>query len=264
MPIVAALYRYPVKGFTPEACDSLTILPEGRIAGDRVLGVRFADSRAADEAWTTKHEMLVLMNTPGLARLSVTFDSEQQRLRMSQEGAVILDAALDQAGRNLIAGVLEQYVKGLDVQPLRDHPERLPLRVVGDGRTSRYQDSEAGQISLHGRASVKSLGSALGEPDLSERRFRSNIAVEGMTAWEELEWLGRTVQIGDVGFTVVKEKVRCLATHANPSTGQRDQAVTTTLVESFGHERPMMGVSLEPTAGGGVIHIGDEVRLLDS
>jgi uncharacterized protein YcbX len=40
MPHVVALYRYPVKGFTPEACDNLTVLDEGRIAGDRVLGVR--------------------------------------------------------------------------------------------------------------------------------------------------------------------------------------------------------------------------------
>jgi uncharacterized protein YcbX len=37
-PRVAALYRYPVKGFTREACDALDILPGGRVAGDRVLG----------------------------------------------------------------------------------------------------------------------------------------------------------------------------------------------------------------------------------
>jgi uncharacterized protein YcbX len=54
MPRVAALYRYPVKGFTPEACDTLTVLDEGRIAGDRVLGIRFADTAAADEAWSKK------------------------------------------------------------------------------------------------------------------------------------------------------------------------------------------------------------------
>jgi hypothetical protein len=29
MPHVAALYRYPVKGFTPEECDTLTVLAEG-------------------------------------------------------------------------------------------------------------------------------------------------------------------------------------------------------------------------------------------
>ncbi|HEU4343675.1 MAG TPA: hypothetical protein VFU31_19160 [Candidatus Binatia bacterium] len=46
MPSVAAVYRYPVKGFTPEACERLTVLDEGRNAGDRVLGVRFADTQA--------------------------------------------------------------------------------------------------------------------------------------------------------------------------------------------------------------------------
>jgi uncharacterized protein YcbX len=43
MPQVVALYRYPVKGFTPEMCEVVDVLDEGRIAGDRVLGFRFAD-----------------------------------------------------------------------------------------------------------------------------------------------------------------------------------------------------------------------------
>ena len=32
MPRVVALYRYPVKGFTPETCGRLTVLEEGRVA----------------------------------------------------------------------------------------------------------------------------------------------------------------------------------------------------------------------------------------
>ena len=64
---VAALYRYPVKGFTPESCESLEVLPDGRIAGDRVLGFRFASTPEADDAWSSKHGMVVLVNTPGLA-----------------------------------------------------------------------------------------------------------------------------------------------------------------------------------------------------
>jgi hypothetical protein len=46
------MYRYSVKGFTPEECDTLTVLAEGRIAGDSVLGVRFADTEAAEDAVT--------------------------------------------------------------------------------------------------------------------------------------------------------------------------------------------------------------------
>src|SRR5215212_7753482 len=66
---VAALYRYPVKSLSPESCDSLTVLSEGRIAGDRVLGFRFADTTEADEEWSRKTGMLALVNTPGLAAL---------------------------------------------------------------------------------------------------------------------------------------------------------------------------------------------------
>jgi uncharacterized protein YcbX len=69
MPHLAALYRYPIKGLTPEVCEPLTVLDEGRIAGDRVLGVRFADTEAADDAWSRKTGMVALVNAPGLALL---------------------------------------------------------------------------------------------------------------------------------------------------------------------------------------------------
>ena len=70
---VAALYRYPLKGFTPEERDTLTVLAEGRITGDRALGIRFADTAVPDDTWSRKHGMVALINTPGLARLRVTY-----------------------------------------------------------------------------------------------------------------------------------------------------------------------------------------------
>ena len=80
---VVALYRYPVKGFSPEECGSLTVLTGGRVAGDRVLGVRFADTGEPDNAWSRKSGMLALINTPGLARLTIEFDERASRLRLS-------------------------------------------------------------------------------------------------------------------------------------------------------------------------------------
>ena len=99
MPRVTALYRYPVKGFTPEACETLTVLDEGRIAGDRVLGIRFADTAAADEAWSKKTAMVALMNTPGLARLHLRFEAEAQRLHLSFASTVLADEVLTPEGR---------------------------------------------------------------------------------------------------------------------------------------------------------------------
>ncbi|HET7598104.1 MAG TPA: MOSC domain-containing protein [Burkholderiales bacterium] len=262
MPRVVALYRYPVKGFTPEVCEALTVLPEGRVAGDRALGFRFANSPFADPAWSRKYEFVALVNTPGLARLNLRFDREMMRLRITQDGVVLADGALDPEGRTHIAAAVARFAIGSGENPLSDHPERLPLRLIGDGMTPRYQDNEAGQITLHSRESLAAVAEAVGDPALSEVRFRSNIVIEGVDAWEEQAWLGKRVRIGAIAFDVVRAKVRCLATHANPLTGARDIPMMPMLVREFHQREPTFAVGMLTNGAGGVVRLGDEVRLV--
>jgi uncharacterized protein len=262
MPHVVALYRYPVKGFTPEECEVLTVLDEGRIAGDRVLGVRFADTGAADDTWSRKIGMVALINTPGLTRLYVRFDEKAFRLHISLGTSVLADEVLNPEGRRRIGEVLAGYVLNLDENPLTGHPERLPLRVIGDGHSPRYHDDPAGRVTLHGRGSLQTLQATLGN-QVSELRFRSNIAVDGLTAWEEQSWVGRKIRIGAVEFDMIKPKTRCLATHANPITGERDLPILTTLTQKMAQENPTFAVAMLPTAAGGQICVGDHVSLLN-
>lgn len=258
MPKVVALYRYPLKGFTPERCERITVLPGGRVAGDRVLNFRFADAPVADTAWCRKYHGVVLVNTPGLARLQVQFDDQKQRLRIAFEGHVLADETLDEAGRQRLVDAVTGYVLSLDENPLQGQPTRLPLKLVGDGATPRYQDNEAGQVTLHSRESLASAGAALGDASLNEARFRHNIVIEGAAAWEEQSWAGREVRVGNVAFNTVVPKVRCLATHANPLTGERDLEVMQTLVRAFKQQQPTFGVGLLSGAGGEIC-VGDTV-----
>jgi hypothetical protein len=117
-------------------------------------------------------------------------------------------------------------------------------------------------VTLHGRASVEATAQAAAAGEFSELRFRSNIAVEGLPAWAEQEWIGRRVRIGEVEFRAVEPKTRCLATHANPRTGQRDVPVMQTLLKVFPAEKPTLAIALLP-AGGGAIHVGDNIEVLD-
>ena len=261
MPRVVALYRYPVKGFTPEASTALTALPEGRVAGDRALGFAFANRSAPDEGWTRKYEFVVLANTPGLARLKLSFDHRTLRLRVDAAGAMLAEAGLDPVGRARLAASVQEYVLGLEVNPLAGHPERMPLRLIGDGVTPRHQDNEAGQITLHARETLASVAAAAGQADLSELRFRSNIAIEGIAAWDEQAWIGRRLAIGKIEFDVARPKVRCLATHANPATGERDIPMMATLKSAFAQEQPTFSVALMTRGAGGEIRVGDEVIL---
>jgi uncharacterized protein len=259
---VAALYRYPVKGFTPEECSSLSVLESGRIAGDRVLGVRFANAEEQGEGWGTKHEFVALVNTPGLARLAVGFDHDRLRLRIRLDGKLLVEAGVDDAGRRQIAAAVQHYVLQLEENPLAARPERLPLRVVGDGRTPRYQDDPDGGVTLHGRESLAALAAFAAVPDLSEQRFRSNIAIEGLEAWEEQRWVGRRIAIGEVEFEVPEPKTRCLATHANPMTGKRDLRVMQILPKAFPRPEPTFAIAMMPAGRSGTIRVGDNVELL--
>jgi uncharacterized protein YcbX len=80
---------------------------------------------------------------------------------------------------------------------------------------------------------------------------------------DEQSWVGRKVRIGAVEFDVVKPKTRCLATHANPTTGQRDLAILTTLTQKLSQENPTFAVAMLPSGAGGQIRLGDEVALVN-
>src|SRR5687768_2624308 len=261
MPTVTALYRYPVKGFTPESCRTLTVLEEGRIAGDRALAFRFADSGLPDHAWSKKYGFAVLANTPGLARLDVRFDHAARKLRIALGDEVLAEAGLDDEGRTRLAAAVERYVLTLTENPLVDHPERRPLELIGDGATPRYQDSQRGEITLHSRESMAAVAKALRKPDLDAMRFRTNVVVDGLSAWEELDWIGCKVRIGEVELEATRPKTRCLATHANPATGERDIPVMQMLVRAFEQQQPTFAVALVTSGRGGEIRVGDEVAV---
>ena len=82
--------------------------------------------------------------------------------------------------------------------------------------------------------------------------------IEGVPAWEEQSWVGRKLRVGAVEFVVDKPEVRCLATHANPRTGERDLKVMQTLVQAFAQKEPVFGVGMLSDAGG-EIRVGDSV-----
>ena len=95
------------------------------------------------------------------------------------------------------------------------------------------------------------------------RRFRSNVVVEGVDAWDELTWADRTtrVYIGDNEYKIDKSIVRCLATHANPVNGERDQEVMKTLISANGIQEPTFAVRLLPLDRETTIRVGDSVAI---
>lgn len=270
---VASLYRYPIKGFAPEQCDSLDVQPDGRIAGDRVLAFRYASATEPEDDGGLDHWPkgggLCVRDYPALNRLTLDYTAE--RVRLSSSAGLLVEAGLDDGGRSQLVSAVTDYLLETPDGARLARAGHLPLSLVGDGRTATFTDRSRGFVSAHSRTSVTALGEVLSEPldaEVDERRFRSNVGLDGLDAWAEDDWLGRRVRIGSVTFDVTAPIVRCLATHANPVTGLRDAPVMTTLTRTLGKKKPSFGVLLLPAAGGGTgatggtITVGDRVEVL--
>ncbi len=259
--VVSELYRYPVKGFTPEQRSELVVQADGRIAGDRVLAFRFADATSPEdedglESWP-KSRGLALMDFPSLARLELVFDAAVGRVSVSEGGRLLAEASLDDAGRRDLEAAVTAFVEVSSDARRLQRPGVLPLRLIGDGVTSRFQDRARGYVSLHGSASIDEVDAVVAAP-VDSRRFRSNIVVSGTAPWAELGWTGR-VRVGEVVFDVQRPIGRCAAITANPDTGERDARLLRVLTTEFGQDEPTLGILLLPAAGGGVIRVGDEI-----
>ncbi|UNK70547.1 MOSC N-terminal beta barrel domain-containing protein [Microbacterium sp. H1-D42] len=271
MPRVVALYRHPIKGFTPERLDELVVQPDGRIAGDRVLAFRFGNAVEPEDRdgldYWPKSKGLALESFPTLAALQVSYDHDARRVRVAYDDELLIEVVLDAEGRAELTEIMTAFVLDSPEWKLLQREGRLPLVLVGDGESSRFQDRSRGFVSVHSHASIDALSDALGQ-QVDDRRFRSNVVIDGVDAWDELSWQGE-VRIGDVRFSAEGPIVRCLATHANPDTGIRDAKVLTTLTRGVGLPEPTLGhlLLLDGVNGavgdaaglGGVIRVGDEV-----
>ncbi len=261
---VVALYRHPVKSFPAEPCDSLQIAEDGRVVGDRVLGFRFDDAGPPqDTEWRQKTWFASLQHSAALASLRCGYDASNRRIWIIlPDDDTALEGSIDEPGDRLrIERFFNVWYETLADTPAASGRRKLPLRLVGNGTDGRFHDTSAGLTTLHSRESLAELAKAAALSEISELRFRSNIAIEGCKPWDEFAWVGKGVRIGEVEFRVRKTVTRCLATHVDPTNGQRDIDVMGTLTRIIGHDQPQFAVSIV-AKNPGMIRVGDEVAVI--
>ena len=257
---VIELYRHPVKSFTPERLEQLQVI-DGKIQGDRILAFRFADQGAPDDwSWRRKINFVALSNKPGIPQLELGFNDQSRVLTLKYESEIFAEGSIDsEEDRFDLSEAVGEFVTALEINPLVGHPERVPLNLIGDGRQGLFHDFEDGGVTLHSVESLKALESHM-SLELDGRRFRTNVVVEGIDAWEELAWTGQ-ISIGESSYKVNRLVPRCLATHANPVNGERDLDIMKSLMSANGHEEPTFAVQLSPVSDEALIRIGDSVQV---
>jgi hypothetical protein len=249
---LARLYRYPVKGLSPEALETAELPADGYFPCDRLFALENGPSGfdpAAPEH-QPKIKFLMLMKNGALAGLATRYDDGSGVLTLSQDGREVARGNLRTLeGRTEIEGFLADYLSAEEIRG------RVRLLAAPDG--FRFTDSKSGFVSLINLASVAAIEAAQGAA-VDPLRFRGNLYVEGVDAWAEADWPGKRLRVGEAVLSVLKMTDRCAATGVEPGTGRRDMDLVQTIRKAFGHIDCGVYARVEQ---GGRIRRGDVVRV---
>jgi len=246
---IESLYRYPVKGLSPEPVTRATLKAGDYFPGDRLFAVENGPSGfdPAAPQHQSKIKFLMLMHNERLATLRTRYEDATGTLTIEQDGrsAVRADLATKE-GRLAVEAFFRRFMP----TELRGPPKLLQA----EGHS--FSNVPAKVVSVINLASVAAIGTAIGAP-VHPLRFRANLYVEGWPAWHEFDLLEREIAIGDARLKVTKRTLRCPATEVDPDTGVRDLAIPTTLMQTYGHAD--CGVYAQVIAGGEVA-VGDAIN----
>ena len=259
---VASLYRHPVKGFTPESVDEAVLIADGFFPFDRLYALEVGPCGfdPATPKTISKMKFAVLARFPSVARLNTRYNEVSHRFEIHQGADSIVSFNLKDEGG---AAELAHFVEAILAQHEDYDPVVQPLNLLQSPESAqpfRFTDSGKGFVSFLNLNSLRDLSGRVGM-DLDPLRLRANMWVEGWEPFADHDWVGRTLRLGDDGpeFEVLKPIVRCIATHVNPQTAERDIDLCTALWENYGHrDCGIYGRVIK----GGVVRPGDALHLV--
>src|SRR2546430_7253865 len=84
---IAAIYRYPVKGLSPEPLGSVALTPGKCLPQDRRFAIALPSTRFDPERpeWLSKTHFVMLMRDEQLAELTTRFDAEADLLTIERD-----------------------------------------------------------------------------------------------------------------------------------------------------------------------------------
>ena len=246
---IDAIYRYPVKGLSPEPLARTQLQVMETLPADRLYAIENGPSgfEPAAPRHQPKQRYLMLMRNERLARLRTRFYDTSHTLTIEMEGR---EAARGDLRTSEGRAAIEAFFAGFCADELRGPPRVLHAPGFS------FSDVARKVVSIINLASVAAIEDVVGRP-VHPLRFRGNVYVTGWPAWREFDFVGQEITVARrARLRVIKRIVRCAATNVDPDIGIRDLSIPDTLMRSFGHAD--CGVYGEVIAGG-EIAIGDDV-----
>jgi len=247
------LFYSPVKSISFEESESLNVLTDRGIESDRIFAfVQNLDSNSIknlieDPKSRKLNNFLTLKNSPELNQYNFTYAKNKLILKKKDEIIISINP-FSKNEKKLLCDKINQII-------LKDKK----LDLLMDEKNPFFDTMPNNSISLINKKSISDFSNKI-STNIEIERFRANIYIDGIAAWEERDWIGKTININNINFFVSDEISRCSATNLKPSTDIVTINLPNQLKKTYDHIN--MGLYIVPQQNG-VISKEDKIIIHD-
>jgi len=246
--LISSINYCPVKSLSFQSINSCEIIKDLGITNDRMFAfsriISFEKAQSVEKNPNERNlnNFLTLKNSPILNKYNFNYKDNKLTLTLDGKKLIsILSNEIEQ--RSLLTNKLVELEKSLI----------KPISLLKNKEFPFYDTSHSGKIfnsiSLLNLNSIKDLEKKINEK-VEFQRFRGNFYTEGIEAWEEHNWIGKTIKINNVSFKVERNIPRCVAINLKPKTDDNRLNLLQSLKKTYNHFN--MGIYLRALNDGKV------------
>ena len=247
------LFYSPVKSLSFSSVKKLEILDNIGIKFDR----NFAFTRDLDDDKINyilnnplKRQIINFLSLKHFPELNeYNFDFEKDILNLKKNNNIILQTNIN----------IQSDVETLCDKILLLIPKLKRIKLIKDSKNPFFDTMPSNTISLINLNSIKDFEKKISK-NVELERFRGNIYINGLDAWEERNWINKTLEINNIKFKVIKEIPRCSATNIKPNSSEYNLSVPILLKQFYNHIN--LGIYILPLNNGN-IKLNDEILIND-
>ena len=257
---ISSINYCPVKSVSFQTTKSCEIRKNIGIIGDRIFafsrGLDFKQAQLFEKKLEERrgkwNKILTLKNSPSLNKYNFLFDND--KLTLTQNNNKIFTININETGEyELLSNKILELESFLQKPIYLMKNKDIPFFDTSISNKTILNHS----ISLINTKSVEDFQNKTNQ-EIETQRFRGNIFVDGVDAWEERNWIGKIIKINDISFKVEKNIPRCVAINLKPNTDDNSLNLLQSLKKTYNHFD--MGVYLT-ALNDGLINIGDNISI---
>jgi len=254
--LISSIHYCPVKSLSFQNIQSCKIKKDLGIINDRI----FAFSRGfnSDKSQLIErnpnqrklNNFLTLKNSPVLNKYNFTYKDNKLTLTLGDKELISI-LVNDTKQQSLLSNKLVELESSLI----------KPIYLLQNNEFPFYDTTNSDKVfnsmSLINLKSIKDFEKKINEK-IEFQRFRGNFYFNGIEAWEERNWIGKTIKINNVLFKVERHIPRCTAINLKPQTDYNGLNLLQSLKKTYNHFD--MGIYLK-SLNDGKVEVGNKIEL---